>query len=89
MSDPQTQLFSLLAESRSRSSDIKQIRQRAAARLPQAEQMLIDQVNTLRSTPNTEYVETLEDLSNIRKSIAVNPDAQQSETNSERNSQAV
>jgi ribosome-binding protein aMBF1 (putative translation factor) len=89
MSNPQTQLFSLLAESRSRSSDIQQIRQRAAARLPQAEQTLIDRVNALRSTPNAEYLEALEDLSNIRKSIAVNGDVQQSETNSERDPQAV
>jgi hypothetical protein len=73
MSNPQTQLFSLLADSRSRSSDIQQIRQRAAARLPQAEQALMAQVEQLRSAPlGADYLDALTDLSNIRKSIAVN-----------------
>jgi cell division protein FtsB len=73
MSNPQTQLFQLLADSRSRSADIQQIRQRAAARLPQAEQALIQRVEQLRSAPlGEDYLDALTDLSNIRKSIAVN-----------------
>lgn len=76
MSNPQTQLFSLLAESRSRSSAIQQIHQRAIARLPQAEQALMEQVDQLRSAPlNDDYLSALEDLSKIRKSIAQNQDA--------------
>lgn len=76
MSNPQTQLFSLLADSRSRSADIQQIRQRAAAKLPQAEQTLMAQVEQLRSAPlGADYLDALTDLSNIRKSIAQNQDA--------------
>ena len=74
MSNPQTQLFSLLADSRSRSTDIQQIRQRAVAKLPQAEQALMQRVEALRSNPGAEYLDALQDLSNIRKSIAVNGD---------------
>jgi hypothetical protein len=73
MSNPQTQLYSFLAESRSRSSDIQQIRQRAAARLPQAEQALMAEVDQLRLAPlGEDYLDALTDLSNIRKSITVN-----------------
>ena len=75
MANPQTQLFSLLADSRSRSTDIQQIRQRAAAKLPQAEQALMGRVEALRSNPDAEYLDALTDLSNIRKSIAQNQDA--------------
>jgi len=74
MANPQTQLFSLLADSRSRSTDIQQIRQRAVAKLPQAEQALMQRVEALRSNPGAEYLDALQDLSNIRKSIAVNGD---------------
>lgn len=75
MSNPQTQLYSLLADSRSRSTDIQQIHQRASARLPQAEQALMDHVDRLRSSSDPlgeDYLAALEDLSNIRRSIAVN-----------------
>lgn len=76
--NPQTQLFSLLAASRSRSTDIQQIHQRAIARLPQAEQALMDHVDRLRSSSDPlgeDYLSALEDLSNIRRSIAQNQDA--------------
>jgi uncharacterized protein YkwD len=75
MPNPQTQLYSLLADSRSRTADIQQIRQRTAAMLPQQEQALIDRVNALRQNPGAEYVEALEDLDKIRRSIAQNPNA--------------
>jgi uncharacterized protein YkwD len=73
--NPQSQLYQLLADSRSRTADIQQIRQRTAAMLPQQEQALIDRVNVLRQNPGAEYLGALEDLSNIRKSIARNPNA--------------
>ncbi len=75
MANPQSQLYELLAESRSRTRDIQQIRQRAAAKLPQSEQALLQRVSELRSTPNPdgeEYFAALEDLDKIRRSMAMN-----------------